>query len=56
MSFIVDEGKCISDGACATVCPARIIRMDKGEKYPAPMPDFKDICIQCGHCVAICPK
>ncbi|MEJ2047357.1 MAG: nitroreductase family protein [Dehalococcoidia bacterium] len=28
--------------------------MQKGE-YPAPTADAEEICIRCGHCVAVCP-
>jgi len=56
MSFItVDQEKCNYDGICVAECPARIIRMDSKEDYPSPTPDFKDVCLKCGHCVTVCP-
>ncbi len=56
MSHInVDHEKCISDSICAAECPARLIRMDRDERYPIPVKDFEDICFRCGHCVAVCP-
>jgi nitroreductase/NAD-dependent dihydropyrimidine dehydrogenase PreA subunit len=55
MSFFkIDTSRCDKDGLCAIECPAHIIEMtDQG---PVPAAGFEDICIQCGHCVAICPK
>jgi nitroreductase/NAD-dependent dihydropyrimidine dehydrogenase PreA subunit len=56
MSFItVDQEKCNHDGICVAECPTRIIRMDSKEDYPSPTPDFKDVCLKCGHCVTVCP-
>jgi nitroreductase/NAD-dependent dihydropyrimidine dehydrogenase PreA subunit len=56
MSLItVDQEKCNHDAICVAECPARIIRMDAKEDYPSPTPDFKDICLKCGHCVTVCP-
>jgi nitroreductase/NAD-dependent dihydropyrimidine dehydrogenase PreA subunit len=55
-SIIVDREKCNQDGICAAECPALIIRMDPKEGYPTPTPDFEDVCLKCGHCVAVCPK
>jgi nitroreductase/NAD-dependent dihydropyrimidine dehydrogenase PreA subunit len=55
-SITVDQEKCNQDGICAAECPALIIRMDAKEGYPSPTPDFKDVCLKCGHCVAVCPK
>lgn len=53
--FTIDTTTCNKDGLCAEVCPARIIRQDKGE-FPEPVEGAEEICIQCGHCVAVCPK
>ena len=56
MSFMtVDEEKCNHDGICVAECPILIIRMDSKEDYPSPTPDFKDVCLKCGHCVTVCP-
>ena len=55
MSLItIDQEKCNQDGICVAECPACIIRMDSKEDYPSPMPDFKDVCLKCGHCVTVC--
>lgn len=53
--FTVDPDKCQNDGLCAKACPARIIQMPSKKKPPAPVDDFGEHCLACGHCVAICP-
>lgn len=52
-SLIIDTQKCTRDELCVAVCPMNVIRMngqgpewiERGEQY----------CINCGHCVAVCP-
>jgi nitroreductase/NAD-dependent dihydropyrimidine dehydrogenase PreA subunit len=53
--FTVDPDKCKNDGLCAKACPARIIQMPTKKKPPAPVNDFEEHCLACGHCVTICP-
>ncbi|MFO7706939.1 MAG: nitroreductase family protein [Desulfobacterales bacterium] len=53
--FEVDGEKCNRDGLCVQECPARIIRLGPEDPIPVPEEDFKDYCIACGHCVAVCP-
>jgi ferredoxin len=53
--FNVDPEKCNRDGLCVEECPARIIRLDSKNEVPVPEDDFSSFCIQCGHCVAVCP-
>ncbi len=52
--FNIDKEKCDNDGICAIECPAHIIEMT--ENGPVPAAGAQEICIQCGHCVAICPR
>lgn len=52
--FEVNMQTCNRDGICAATCPAGIIEMQKGG-YPAPAAEAEDLCIRCGHCVAVCP-
>ena len=52
--FTIDTKKCDKDGICAIECPAHIIEMT--ESGPAPADNAEEVCIKCGHCVAICPK
>ena len=54
MFFSVDYSKCNQDALCALECPAKIIEMD--DKGPMVIEGTEDTCIQCGHCVAICPE
>lgn len=52
--FKIDQTRCDKDGLCALDCPAHIIEMtDDG---PSLKKGGQNFCIQCGHCVAICPK
>lgn len=52
--FKIDEEKCDKGGICAMECPAHIIKMTK--EGPVPVKGAQEFCIQCGHCVAVCPK
>jgi nitroreductase/NAD-dependent dihydropyrimidine dehydrogenase PreA subunit len=51
----IDEEKCKKDGFCAKECPAAIIRLKDGDGFPEVVPGGEEICIECGHCVAVCP-
>jgi nitroreductase/NAD-dependent dihydropyrimidine dehydrogenase PreA subunit len=53
--FTIDEEKCRRDGICAAECPVGIILPPEGDQTPAPTPDADELCINCGHCVAVCP-
>ena len=50
----IDPDLCKKDGICAAECPMKIIFWKKGER-PRPFPNTRDLCIGCGHCVAVCP-
>lgn len=52
--FSVDETRCKQDGICAAECPMGIISWKKGQ-FPSPLARAADLCINCGHCVAVCP-
>lgn len=54
MFLTVDYTKCNKDNLCILECPARIIEMQ--EQGPVPVDGAEDICIRCGHCVAVCPE
>lgn len=47
----IDREKCIGCGMCKNDCAAHNIEMRAGAPYV-----ITDDCIQCGHCVAVCPK
>ncbi|QGY39844.1 4Fe-4S dicluster domain-containing protein [Pseudodesulfovibrio cashew] len=50
----IDPDKCNHDGLCAQACPVYLIRMEKGA-LPEAIDRAKELCIRCGHCVAVCP-
>ncbi|MDA8163961.1 MAG: nitroreductase family protein [Desulfobacteraceae bacterium] len=51
--FTIDQNKCAKDGLCAAECPYGLITMESG--MPEPVPGAEKVCIDCGHCVAVCP-
>ena len=54
LDFTVDATLCNRCGLCVQDCPSRIIAMDKGA-MPRIAPDKEPACLQCQHCLAICP-
>lgn len=54
--FAVDPEKCSRDGICVAECPIKIIALEGGDAVPAPVPGAEALCIDCGHCVAVCPQ
>lgn len=56
MSLItISEDKCKKDGLCALECPMHIIRMPDKEHFPESIPEAEELCINCGHCLSVCP-
>ena len=53
--LIVDESKCKQDGICSDICPSRIIGLGGKDKFPKIPTRLENSCIQCGHCVSVCP-
>ena len=53
--LIVDERKCRRDGICVESCPAGIIELRDEKAVPTPAERADELCISCGHCVAVCP-
>jgi nitroreductase/NAD-dependent dihydropyrimidine dehydrogenase PreA subunit len=53
--FTIDLEKCKQDGICAAECPGGIIRWQGPGYYPTAAKEAAKFCIQCGHCVAVCP-
>jgi len=51
MPAVINKEKCMSCGACVTVCPQSAIKLvkpdDKAEVDP-------EKCVSCGNCVAVC--
>jgi len=58
-SIIFDEEKCKGCELCVTVCPKKIIALDKDKinkkgYNPAGVKE-QDLCISCAQCAIICP-
>jgi nitroreductase/NAD-dependent dihydropyrimidine dehydrogenase PreA subunit len=53
--FVVDEDKCKRDGICVAECPIKIIALKDDDNVPRPARGAEEMCINCGHCVAVCP-
>lgn len=65
---VVDQEKCTGCGACANICPKKVIMIDKagpekpvvlcsnGDKGPAAMKACTTACIACGMCQRNCPS
>jgi len=53
--FTVDSDKCKRDGICVAECPMSIIEMKGKDEFPSPVDGAQALCINCGHCVAVCP-
>jgi nitroreductase/NAD-dependent dihydropyrimidine dehydrogenase PreA subunit len=53
--FTIDEEKCKKDGICAAECPFAIIDFQDNDKVPQPFDYSEAVCINCGHCVSVCP-
>ncbi len=54
-SLLVDEGKCTKCGICAAECVVCVIQVVEKETFPSWSDGAPDQCINCGHCVAVCP-
>ena len=53
--FSIDEEKCKKDGICAAECPFSLIDFQDNDKVPQPFDYAEAVCINCGHCVSVCP-
>ncbi len=53
--LIIDESKCKKDGICVNECPVAIISQKDKESFPELVPGGEQVCLVCGHCVAVCP-
>lgn len=54
LNFKVDEGLCNRCGLCSLDCPSRIIEQ-VGKNLPKIEEHNESSCIQCQHCLAVCP-
>ncbi len=53
--FTIDPKKCKRDGLCVAECPGLLIELVGEDGFPTPIVDAETLCINCGHCVSICP-
>ncbi|MCL6638110.1 MAG: nitroreductase family protein [Firmicutes bacterium] len=53
--LLIDSEKCRRDGICARDCPMGIIRFNGPDALPSAVHGAAEVCINCGHCVAVCP-
>lgn len=53
--FSIDQKKCKRDGLCQAACPAQIIIQADRKSFPMLLAGGEEFCINCGHCVAVCP-
>ncbi len=51
----IDESKCKKDGFCVRDCVTAIIQLSDGKGFPEIIPGGEAMCLECGHCVAVCP-
>jgi nitroreductase/NAD-dependent dihydropyrimidine dehydrogenase PreA subunit len=51
----IDEQKCNRDWFCVNECPAKILVVKDRNEPPALVEGAEELCIYCGHCVAVCP-
>jgi nitroreductase/NAD-dependent dihydropyrimidine dehydrogenase PreA subunit len=50
----IDRNLCKKDGLCVAECPSAIIH-EQETGFPDILPEKEAGCIECGHCVAVCP-
>jgi len=53
LQLIIDHDLCVQCGACMDDCPFHIIEME--DDYPVVNHKREHHCIQCQHCLAVCP-
>lgn len=54
LDFVVDTERCTRCGTCVLDCPVRIIEMED-DAFPSIKPEDEADCMQCQHCLAVCP-
>jgi len=51
----IDKNKCLQDHICIRECPLCLLEKD-AEGYPTPVTYADILCVDCGHCVVVCPE
>jgi nitroreductase/NAD-dependent dihydropyrimidine dehydrogenase PreA subunit len=54
--FKINKSKCKGEGACIAECPRRILIKGGADNCPVMIQSGEKLCIQCGHCIAVCPQ
>ncbi|WP_419785557.1 nitroreductase family protein [Pseudodesulfovibrio sp.] len=54
LDFKADSEKCIGCGACVRDCFAHVLEAD-ADGVPYVLPEREELCIECQHCLAVCP-
>jgi len=52
----VDAEKCVGCGACAEVCPARLIEVADATQEKRVLDFYLDRCTYCARCAEVCPE
>lgn len=55
MTIEINKKTCTGDKKCIEICPMHILKMNEKEHVPEFVPGGGDMCINCGHCFAVCP-
>ncbi|MGC1374847.1 MAG: nitroreductase family protein [Anaerolineales bacterium] len=50
----IDQNRCNQDGLCVMVCPMNVLVQE--EQRAIPNVAREELCISCGHCLAVCPQ
>lgn len=53
INFKVNQEKCVNCGLCSSDCPVLII--NRKTEYPTIKEGKEDNCLECQHCLAVCP-
>lgn len=57
MNFVeIDPEKCTRDLLCTMECPQKVLAVKREDGLPYMIKVGPRFCMQCGHCVAICPS
>jgi nitroreductase/NAD-dependent dihydropyrimidine dehydrogenase PreA subunit len=51
----VNVDRCKRDGICIETCPLALLEFKTKDAFPTLIKGGEALCIQCGHCVAVCP-
>ncbi|HOW42417.1 MAG TPA: nitroreductase family protein [Candidatus Omnitrophota bacterium] len=55
ITIAVDKKICKGDGRCVEICPMQILKMNAQKQIPEFIDGGGEMCINCGHCFAVCP-